>query len=911
MIKRLFYILIFLLIASQGFAADIFVSDSLGNDTTGDGSYSTPYKTIAKVNSLSLATGDDVYFLCGDTWTGEQLWVDWEGSAEDRAVIGAYYGAGTIGVSGNKPIIDGNHTSPSAFSEGLIHVYLQDYVTVTNLDIRNSEGWGIRFHGITANGSDYGEVTNVDIDNVENGGIIFYWHCDNGLVENCTIHNAGEYSRVNGGDWPATINASHSDSLTVRYCTLTDNHGEGIGFFGNQGTADDCIAEYNIIGTSHSAGIYPEAAKRAIVRYNMIYGTTDSEYFRCSGSGNHCGNGISVADENITEDRVEDIQIYGNLIANRCWGIYIGVRTFTFDSILVYNNTIVGCYGMIATSNSLGGDWSNSAIKNNLFWQAGGSYLYSGPSTTSGLTWDYNNWSESISGDQSGTNDVIGTPNLYKTEGWQSLTEGSLSATDFALQSNSPCINAGEDLGDTYDDLLEVEDTTFPLTFTFGDQDDQGAAWEIGGDIYITEGATVTGTVVSGGVTESEIVAGGETIIVTLVDNAWVSNDATVRVNCGGTEYTDGSSNVWSADTNYNTGNTGSTSDAIAGTTDDELYQAYRWDPEAAPDLDYAFTVENGNYTVNLHFADIYHSSAGQRIFDVYVEGVLEVDDLDIISEVGTDTAHTENISTTVSDGELNITLDRGSAGNPMISAIEILTDGAPTLFESERQNIIDGLDAGTSQTYGWNNEVRDNESTSAVVRTNDTTVTITLSASAAYNPFTDETITVTIPGTAVTGGSQITASPTFAVTAENDPAAALSGTFLPTSTEAEIVSGGKTIIITLTNDTWGPTVGDDNAITTAIINGIDSNCSEIYGWDAVVKAGLDYTDVSRDSSTQVTVTLNAEATYDISANETITVTIPASALVTSSQELVAAPVGGVYAFFDSVTEKCVGITLQ
>lgn len=120
-------------------------------------------------------------------------------------------------------------------------------------------------------------------------------------------------------------------------------------------------------------------------------------------------------------------------------------------------------------------------------------------------------------------------------------------------------------------------------------------------------------------------------------------------------------------------------------------------------------------------------------------------------------------------------------------------------------------------------------------------------------------------------------------------PSAALSGTALASMTEVEVVTGGETIIITLTGETWVATVGEDNAITTALIAGIDSAQSEAAGWDAVVKANMVYTDVVRTSNTVVTITLAAEATYAITANETITVTIPATAL-TGNALIVATP---------------------
>lgn len=117
----------------------------------------------------------------------------------------------------------------------------------------------------------------------------------------------------------------------------------------------------------------------------------------------------------------------------------------------------------------------------------------------------------------------------------------------------------------------------------------------------------------------------------------------------------------------------------------------------------------------------------------------------------------------------------------------------------------------------------------------------------------------------------------------------ALTGTIASGATEADIVAGGETIILTLTNDTWVASGATFNAIRQDIIDGIDSAQSEANGWDAVVKAGLAVTDVARTSDTVVTITLPAFATYNVTATETITATVPGSAL-TGATPIVAAP---------------------
>lgn len=122
---------------------------------------------------------------------------------------------------------------------------------------------------------------------------------------------------------------------------------------------------------------------------------------------------------------------------------------------------------------------------------------------------------------------------------------------------------------------------------------------------------------------------------------------------------------------------------------------------------------------------------------------------------------------------------------------------------------------------------------------------------------------------------------------------AAITGTATASITESDVVTGGKTIIITLTGDTFkaagtGP-IGT-TAQSEALLAGIDSAQSEATGWDAEVKANLTTSDLARTSDTVATVTLPASASYDITAQETITVTVPTDVLVTAAGAIVADP---------------------
>lgn len=152
------------------------------------------------------------------------------------------------------------------------------------------------------------------------------------------------------------------------------------------------------------------------------------------------------------------------------------------------------------------------------------------------------------------------------------------------------------------------------------------------------------------------------------------ADEAVLRVNAGGGAYVDSAGRSWAADTGFNVGGVFSTTTGIVGTLDDTLYQSERYGRETGPELQYAFTLPNGNYTVRLHFAEIYAgtSAAGARVFDVFLENQLVLDNFDIFAAVGGNAALVRSFPVNVSDGQLNIGFVHGIQ-NPKIAAIEVL----------------------------------------------------------------------------------------------------------------------------------------------------------------------------------------------------------------------------------------------
>jgi hypothetical protein len=236
-------------------------------------------------------------------------------------------------------------------------------------------------------------------------------------------------------------------------------------------------------------------------------------------------------------------------------------------------------------------------------------------------------------------------------------------------------------------------------------------------------------------------------------------------------------------------------------------------------------------------------------------------------------------VTGTVGDGATEQEVRAGD-GTVIITLTDDTWVAAGGTFDGQRQNIIDGLDSAQSETYGWNAEVRDKMAVGSVIRTSDTVVTITISASdvAAYRITSAETITVTVPSSSVASGTTLTATPTFAISA-NAESAATTGTLSDDGTTAEVIAGGQTVIITLTNTTWVAAGSTFNAQRQNIIDGMVSGSSDTFGWNAI-RSSFAVGDVVRTSDTVVTITLSAASTYAILATETITVTVPASAIV-------------------------------
>lgn len=90
--------------------------------------------------------------------------------------------------------------------------------------------------------------------------------------------------------------------------------------------------------------------------------------------------------------------------------------------------------------------------------------------------------------------------------------------------------------------------------------------------------------------------------------------------------------------------------------------------------LEYVIPVPSGDYAITASFTEVFYTTEGSRVFDVYIEDSLEADNLDPVAEGGSVDI---TVQATVQDGFVNIRL-ASVQENPKISSITItpLSDG-------------------------------------------------------------------------------------------------------------------------------------------------------------------------------------------------------------------------------------------
>ena len=99
--------------------------------------------------------------------------------------------------------------------------------------------------------------------------------------------------------------------------------------------------------------------------------------------------------------------------------------------------------------------------------------------------------------------------------------------------------------------------------------------------------------------------------------------------------------NEWSTDNYYTGGYIYLINNLINNTDDNKLYQSERFGNNLVYTLPNLNNIKN--YKIILHFVEIYFVSSGKRVFNIYLNNELKINNFDIFAEVGQNTAIVNN----------------------------------------------------------------------------------------------------------------------------------------------------------------------------------------------------------------------------------------------------------------------------
>jgi hypothetical protein len=341
-------------------------------------------------------------------------------------------------------IIDGEYTLPGInYLSCLVKIW-GDYVTLQNIPITQSDGTLILLAGSHDSG-----INIIGSHCYETG---FTLASDYGVLDGCVMTYNGEGYGINGQPtWGSAINAVEAHpNMVMRNCTSCYNMGEGFGVYGTSGT---CTLEDSFSYNNQSPQIYI-GGSGGIVQRCLVYCDENDIY--------PPSYGICLESE-----KLEDTLVGTVVINNLCYGNFLNFVVAsdveTAEDWLVANNTFVNTQKTQAQINSgynmsiylwptlvtFNGD---SFFENNTVLEEDVRQVPINASLTNphvGFTFDYNCWNTLPTAAAQGAHDVVGDPDLARTDDID-------NPLWYKLLITSPCIDAGVAIGAVTDDYWET-----------------------------------------------------------------------------------------------------------------------------------------------------------------------------------------------------------------------------------------------------------------------------------------------------------------------------------------------------------------------------------------------------------------------------------------------------------------------
>ena len=227
----------------------IYVDADNGDDTNGDGTISKPYKTLAKVTSLTIAPGTNIFLKRGCIWREQFVVADLDATASEPIIISAY-------GSGSKPKIygssDGDRTNywtslgsnkwatpNSSFTKTVYLAFYNTNTTQTRLIQESTENalnanWEYFYDGTNDRVIVYNSIGSPET--VANG-IEICGNSDRDNGENDMYLIRSDYWTVRDIDFRysnAACFASNSSNTSIVNCDFRYSYNNGIYLCGNE-----------------------------------------------------------------------------------------------------------------------------------------------------------------------------------------------------------------------------------------------------------------------------------------------------------------------------------------------------------------------------------------------------------------------------------------------------------------------------------------------------------------------------------------------------------------------------------------------------------------------------------------------------------------------------------------------------
>ena len=233
-------------------AENYYVDSVKGDDSRAGTSSELAWKSLDKVNRLTLAPGDQVRLAAGGVWQGS-LALHGTGSAERPVLIGAY---GT----GARPRIEGTETDA-------VRIENFPFVVLEGLEITNRGDGSKPRRGVHLVCADFGTMTGVVVRNL-------YIHDVNGT--NAEKDNGGIILRTRGSRKP-----SRFDGLLIERNIIWRVDRSGLAADSYHWPRDKwfpsphVVIKDNFVGDVGGDGIVPWATDGALVEHNIVQGANE------------------------------------------------------------------------------------------------------------------------------------------------------------------------------------------------------------------------------------------------------------------------------------------------------------------------------------------------------------------------------------------------------------------------------------------------------------------------------------------------------------------------------------------------------------------------------------------------------------------------------------------------------------